>query len=74
MKLQELKEMRAMDLLKPVYKINHRIHTFLKSIVYYFSEQVIQQNWFKVEIGLKKAQNFEEIIQCHDQFLNKCLK
>lgn len=41
MKLQELKEMRAMDMLKPVYKINHRIHTFLKSIVYYFSEEVI---------------------------------
>ncbi len=63
-----------MDKFKTAYSINHRILTFVKSLIYYLSEEVVEQNWFKLSSELKKAQNFEQIIQCHDRFLNNCLK
>lgn len=47
---------------------------FIKSIAYYLAEEVVEQNWFKLSADLKKVKNFEEIIDCHDSFLNNCLK
>lgn len=48
-----------MDKFKTAYSINHRILTFVKSLIYYLSEEVVEQNWFKLSSELKKAQNFE---------------
>jgi len=48
--------------------------TFIKRLSYYLSEEVVEQNWLKLNTDLQYAKNFEEIIQCHDRFLNNCLK
>jgi sensor histidine kinase YesM len=56
------------------YILNHKMLNFIKSIVYYLTEEVVEQNWFKLSADLKKVKNFEEIIECHDSFLNNCLK
>lgn len=63
-----------MECFKNAYKLNHRILTFIKRISYYFTEEVIEQNWHELKKDLEKVKNFEEIIQCHDRFLNNCLK
>lgn len=56
--LQAMKEMGAIQCFKSAYNINHRILTFIKRLIYYFSEEVIEQNWFKLIGDIKKAQNF----------------
>ena len=55
-------------------KLNHCILTFIKRLSYYYSEEVIEQNWLKLSEDLSSAKNFEEIIFYHDRFLNNCLK
>ena len=59
---------------KKAYTTNNKIIHFIKSFIYYLSEEVIEQNWIKLCADLKKPKNFEEIIQFHDKFLNLCLK
>jgi chemotaxis regulatin CheY-phosphate phosphatase CheZ len=47
---------------------------FVKSLIYYLSEEVIEMNWIRFTQDLAKAANLEEIIQHHERFLNSCLK
>lgn len=47
---------------------------FIKSFIYYLSEEVIEMNWIRLTQELAKANNLEEIISYHERFLNACLK
>ncbi len=47
---------------------------FVKSFIYYLSEEVIEMNWIRLTQELAKANNLEEIIAYHERFLNACLK
>jgi len=50
--LQSLKEIGPMECFKNAYKLNHRILTFIKRISYYFTEEVIEQNWHELQKDL----------------------
>ena len=46
---------------------------YIKSLIYYLSYEVIEHNWLTFQENLRKVRNFEDIIQFHNDFLNKCL-
>ena len=46
--LQSMKEMGNMECFKSAYRLNHRILTFIKRLSYYFSQEVVEQNWLKL--------------------------
>jgi chemotaxis regulatin CheY-phosphate phosphatase CheZ len=47
------------------YITNNRIMHFIKSLIYYLSEEVIEMNWIKLTRDLSKVNNFEDIIASH---------
>jgi hypothetical protein len=54
-----------MDCFKQAYTTNNRIIHFVKSLIYYLTEEVIEMNWIRLTQDLGKAANLEEIIQFH---------
>lgn len=72
-KLQNTNESNV-ECFRVAYITNNRVIHFVKSLIYYLSEEVIEMNWIKLTQELGKANNFEQIIQAHERFLNNCLK
>lgn len=53
--------------------VTQKMLNYIKNLIYYLSYEVIEHNWIIFKENLKKVKNFEDIIQYHNNFLNKCL-
>merc|ERR1719483_824249 len=47
---------------------------FLKSILYYLMDEVIEPNWLEFFKDIKRAKTVDEVINMHSEFLDKVLK
>ena len=47
---------------------------YVTNFISYLNYDVIEPNWIKFNDNLKTIKNFEDIIKCHNNFLDKCLE
>ena len=71
---QNFKELKLQNYLKPSYLLRDRMINFLKNIIYYFFNEVIEPNYLCFLEDFGKAKSIDEMILRHDKFLDNCLK
>ncbi|CAH9051446.1 unnamed protein product [Cuscuta europaea] len=47
---------------------------FINSLLHYLTSEVLEPNWHVMQNRLQTAKSIDEVIQCHDFFLDKCLR
>ncbi|PWA78766.1 spc97 / Spc98 family of spindle pole body (SBP) component [Artemisia annua] len=47
---------------------------FINSLLHYLTFEVLEPNWHVMHNKLENAKSINEVIQCHDFFMEKCLK
>ncbi|GMH10350.1 hypothetical protein Nepgr_012191 [Nepenthes gracilis] len=47
---------------------------FINSLLHYLTFEVLEPNWHVMHNRLQSAKSIDEVIQCHDYFLDKCLR
>ncbi|EAR93549.3 Spc97/Spc98 family protein (macronuclear) [Tetrahymena thermophila SB210] len=71
---QSMKELNVQRIFLKGYALTQRMIHYVKNFIYYICFEVIETKWQKLKSNLKSVQQFEDIIQHHDQFLDECLK
>jgi gamma-tubulin complex component 2 len=71
---QHFKGTSIMKYLKSSYLIRDKMINFIKNLIYYFFNEVIEPNWINFNNDLQNSKSIEDIINSHDNFLNICLK
>jgi len=71
---QNFKEFKLQNYLKPSYLLRDKMINFVKNIIYYFFNEVIEPNYLEFIGNLLNAKSIEEIIKFHDRYLDNCLK
>jgi len=71
---QNFKGIKLQNYLKPSYLLRDRMINFIKSIIYYFFNEVIEPNYLSFLDDLTHSKSVDEIITNHDKFLDNCLK
>ncbi len=71
---QNLKGIKLLNYLKSSYLLRDRMINFIKSIIYYFFNEVIEPNYLRFLDDLSHAKSIDDIISNHDKFLDNCLK
>jgi gamma-tubulin complex component 2 len=71
---QNFKEFKFQNYLKPSYLLRDKMINFVKNLIYYFFNEVIEPNFILFINNLINSKSIEDIISYHDIFLNNCLK
>jgi len=71
---QNFKGIKLQNYLKSSYLLRDRMINFIKSIIYYFFNEVIEPNYLNFLDDLSHSKSIDEIIINHDKFLDNCLK
>ena len=67
-------KMTSLLIFKKANLLTQKMLNFIKSLIYYLSYEVIEKNWRNFELNLAKINNFEDILNYHNQFLLTCLQ
>lgn len=71
---QNFKEFSLQNHLKPSYLLRDKMINFVKNIIYYFFNEVIEPNYLNFISNLLNSKSIDEIIHFHDAYLDTCLK
>lgn len=71
---QNFKGIKLQNYLKSSYLLRDRMINFIKSIIYYFFNEVIEPNYINFLEDLSQSKSIDDIIINHDKFLDNCLK
>jgi gamma-tubulin complex component 2 len=71
---QNFKEFSLQDYLKPSYLLRDKMINFVKNIIYYFFNEVIEPNYLNFINNLLNAKSIDEIINDHEKYLDTLLK
>ena len=70
---QDLKELNIQTKFKESFYLRDCMLNFVKNIIYYLFNEVIEPNYLQLLKNLENAKSMEEIINFHDKFLVTCL-
>lgn len=70
---QSTKECNIQALFHQTYRTRHKMLQFCKNYLYYMLYEVLEPNFNNFKESLKNVKTIDEIIQLHDNFLDKCL-
>lgn len=71
---QNFKDFRLQQYFRPSLFLRDSMLNFVKNIIYYVFNEVIEPNYLKLIEELIKSLTLEELIIKHAEFLDKCLK
>lgn len=71
---QNFKGIKLHNLLKSSYLLRDKMINFIKNIIYYFFNEVIEPNYLSFLDDLSQSKSIDDIILNHDKFLDNCLK
>jgi len=71
---QSTKELDLRLSLASSYSLRQRMLHFLQNLQYYVMFEVLEPNWSLLEQDLKSATTIDELLQCHNDFLDTTLK
>ncbi|KAK3261906.1 hypothetical protein CYMTET_29215 [Cymbomonas tetramitiformis] len=56
------------------YCLCQRMMHFLQNFEYYMTVEVLEPNWHVMDSRLRAASTVDEVMTCHDEFLDACMK
>eukprot|EP01104_Vermistella_antarctica_P007997 TRINITY_DN1988_c0_g1_i3.p1 TRINITY_DN1988_c0_g1~~TRINITY_DN1988_c0_g1_i3.p1 ORF type:complete len:712 (-),score=144.71 TRINITY_DN1988_c0_g1_i3:263-2398(-) len=56
------------------FSLRQRMLHFLQTLQYYIAIDVLEPNWNKFEIALECVNTVDEVLKCHNTYLDDCLK
>ena len=71
---KNLKDLNIQSKLKDSFFLRDCMINFIKNLIYYLLNEIIEPNYLQLIRNLEKAKSMEDVINYHDQFLDKCLK
>jgi gamma-tubulin complex component 2 len=71
---QSFKDLNQSFFLKPSYILRDKMMNFIKSIIYYFINEVIEPEYQSLLLLMQSVNDFNEMIKIHNDFLDKCIK
>lgn len=71
---QTTKELSLRAHLGPSFCLRQRMLHFQQNFVYYMMFEVISPRWHAFETHLARVETVDDILQCHGEFLDMCLK
>ena len=70
---QNCKELNIQNKFKESFFLRDCMINFIKNLIYYLFNEVIEPNYLKLIKNLQEAKSMEEVINYHDKFLDTCL-
>jgi len=70
---QDFKELNIQSKLKDSFFLRDCMLNFIKNLIYYLFNEVIEPNYIQLMKNLSTAKSMEEVINYHDIFLDKCI-
>ena len=70
---QNFKELNIQNKFKDSFFLRDCMINFIKNLIYYLFNEVIEPNYLKLIKNLQEAKSMEEVINFHDKFLDTCL-
>ena len=70
---QNLKEVNMQNKFKDSFFLRDCMINFIKNLIYYLFNEVIEPNYIILINNLQEAKSMEEVINFHDKFLDTCL-
>ena len=70
---QDYKELNIQTKLKNSFFLRDCMINFIKNLIYYLFNEVIEPNYIKLIKNLENAKSMEEVINYHEKFLDTCL-
>jgi len=70
---QDFKELNIQSKLKDSFFLRDCMLNFIKNLIYYLFNEVIEPNYLQLMKNLNTAKSMEEVINYHDIFLDKCI-
>ena len=70
---QDYKELNIQTKLKDSFFLRDCMINFIKNLIYYLFNEVIEPNHIKLIKNLENAKSMEEVINYHEKFLDTCL-
>ena len=70
---QNCKELNIQNKFKESFFLRDCMINFIKNLIYYLFNEVIEPNYLKLIKNLQEAKSMEEVINFHDKFLDTCL-
>jgi gamma-tubulin complex component 2 len=57
-----------------VWVLRSRMLSFIKQLLYFCTNEVIEPNWLSMQVRLEKVTTVDELMRDHIDFLDTCLK
>jgi gamma-tubulin complex component 2 len=57
-----------------IFSLRDRMLSFVQQFAYYVTIEVLEPNWRLLESNLGKVSTVDQVLQCHSDFLDTCLK
>jgi gamma-tubulin complex component 2 len=57
-----------------VWVLRSRMLSFIKQLLYFCTNEVIEPNWLNMQVRLEKVTTVDELMRDHIDFLDTCLK
>ena len=70
---QDFKELNIQSKLKDSFFLRDCMLNFIKNLIYYLFNEVIEPNYLQLMKNLSTSKSMEEVINYHDIFLDKCI-
>jgi gamma-tubulin complex component 2 len=70
---QDFKEINIQSKLKDSFFLRDCMINFIKNIIYYLFNEIIEPNYLELIKNLENSKSMEDVIKYHDEFLDKCL-
>ena len=70
---QDFKELNIQTKLKDSFFLRDCMINFIKNLIYYLFNEVIEPNYLKLIKNLENSKSMEDVINFHDKFLDNCL-
>lgn len=71
---QNFKNYHQQEVLRKSYFLRDNMLNFVKNIIYYFFNEIIEPNYISLMNNLLNCSSMEEVMKYHDKFLDTCLK
>ena len=70
---QDFKELNIQSKLKDSFFLRDCMVNFIKNLIYYLFNEVIEPNFIQLMKNLEAAKSMEDVINYHDKFLDNCI-
>ena len=71
---QSTKDLHVRGAMGPSFCLRHRMLHFLQNFVYYMTLEVINPRGHEMMTEIAAARDMDELLSCHERFLDMCLK